>query len=113
MTANQHPDHDTIASFRKRHLQSLACLFVQVLRLCQKAGLVKLGHIALDGTKIKANASRHKAMSYGRMEKKVAELEQQVNDLLSQAEQVDNNEDDQYGKGKRCNQLPTELKFRQ
>jgi len=113
LTANQHPDHDTIADFRKRHLQSLAGLFVQVLRLCRKAGLVKLGHIALDGTKVKANASRHKAMSYGRMEKKAVELEQQVKDLLTQAEHVDENEDTKYGKGKRDNDLPDELKFKQ
>ena len=113
LTANQHPDHDTIADFRKRHLQSLAGLFVQVLRLCRKAGLVKLGHIALDGTKVKANASRHKAMSYGRMEKKAVELEQQVKDLLTQAEHVDENEDTKYGKGKRDNDLPHELKFKQ
>lgn len=113
LTANQHPDHDTISTFRKRHLRTLAGLFVQVLRLCQKAGLAKLGHIALDGTKVKANASRHKAMSYGHMEKKIAELEQQVDDLLTQAEQVDENEDAQYGKGKHGNDLPKELKFRQ
>ena len=67
LTGDQHPDHDTIATFRKRHLKALSALFVQVLRLCQKAGLVKLGHVALDGTKVKANASKHKAMSYGRM----------------------------------------------
>jgi hypothetical protein len=65
--ADQHPDHDSIASFRKRHLPELAKLFAQLLKLCQKAGLVKLGHVALDGTKVKANASKHKAMSYQRM----------------------------------------------
>lgn len=113
LTANQHPDHDTVADFRKRHLHSLSGLFVQVLRLCQKAGLVKLGHIALDGTKVKANASKHKAMSYSRMEKKAAELEQQVKDLLAQAEHVDENENAKYGKGKKGNDLPKELKFRQ
>lgn len=68
VSGDQHPDHDTIASFRQRHLQSLAGLFVQGLQLCARAGLVKLGQVALDGTKIKANASQHKAMSYGRME---------------------------------------------
>ena len=113
LTANQHPDHDTISTFRKRHLPTLAGLFVQVLRLCQKAGLVKLGHIALDGTKVKANASRHKAMSYGHMEKKVVELEQQVKDLLVKAKQVDDREDTKYGKGKNGNDFPNELKFRQ
>jgi len=67
LSANQHLDHDTIASFRQRHLSALSALFVQVLRLCQKAGLVKLGHVSLDGTKVRANASKYKAMSYGRM----------------------------------------------
>ncbi len=95
------------------HLQALAGLFVQVLRLCQKAGLAKLGYIALDGTKVKANVSRHKAMSYGHMGKKVAELEQQVKDLFNQTEHVDENEDAQYGKGKSGNDLPKDLKFRQ
>ncbi|MGB6290601.1 MAG: IS1182 family transposase [Desulfobulbales bacterium] len=113
LTANQHPDHDTIADFRKRHLKTLAGLFVQVLRLCQKAGLVKFGHIALDGTKVKANASKHKAMSYGRMEKKAAELKKEVDHLLAQAEQADMKEDALYGKGKRGGQLPKELQFRQ
>ncbi|MGB6972099.1 MAG: IS1182 family transposase [Desulfobulbales bacterium] len=113
LTANQHPDHDTIADFRKRHLKTLAGLFVQVLRLCQKAGLVKFGHIALDGTKVKANASKHKAMSYGRMEKQAAELKKEVDHLLAQAEQADMKEDALYGKGKRGGQLPKELQFRQ
>ncbi len=67
LSANQHPDHDTIAEFRRRHLSALSGLFVQVLRLCQRAGLVRLGHVALDGTKLRANASKHKAMSYGRI----------------------------------------------
>ena len=65
LAANQHPDHDTLAAFRQKHLPALAALFVQVLALCQRAGLVKLGHVALDGTKVLANASKHKAMSYG------------------------------------------------
>lgn len=113
IAANQHPDHDTIADFRKRHLKALAGLFVQVLRLCQKAGLVKFGHVALDGTKVKANASKHKAMSYGRMEKKAAELKQEVDRLLTQAEKADKEEDALYGKGGREDQLPRELQFRQ
>jgi transposase len=113
LTADQHPDHDTIASFRKRHLKALAGLFVQILRLCQKAGLVKLGHVALDGTKVKANASKHKAMSYGRMEKKAQELKAEVDRLLSQAEKTDCDEDNLYGKGKRDDDLPKELRFKQ
>ena len=71
LAANQHPDHDTICTFRRRHLEALSELFVQVLQLCQKAGLVKLGHVALDGTKVQANASKHQAMSYGRMKQEL------------------------------------------
>lgn len=113
LSANQHPDHDTIASFRQRHLSSLSELFLQVLRLCQKAGLVKLGHIALDGTKVRANASKHKAMSYGRMEKKVVELEAEVAELLRRAESADAEEDALYGKGIRGDELPEELRYKE
>jgi transposase len=113
LSANQHPDHDTIASFRQRHLSALSELFVQVLRLCQKAGLVKLGHIALDGTKVRANASKHKAMSYGRMEKKVVELEAEVAQLMKKAESVDGEEDALYGKGRRGDELPDELRYKE
>jgi len=109
----QHPDHDSIAEFRKRHLKALAGLFVQVLRLCQKAGLVKLGHVALDGTKVKANASKHKAMSYERMCKAEQELEQEVKRLLEQAEKVDGAEEQEYGQGKRGDELPAELARRE
>ena len=113
LAANQHPDHDTIAEFRRRHLDALSRLFVQVLLLCQQAGLVKLGHVALDGTKMRANASKHKAMSYGRMKEKIAELETQVQELLSEAEAVDAAEDAQHGKGRRGDELPEELRQRQ
>ena len=113
LCADQHPDHDTIAEFRKRHLKALSGLFVQVLRLCQTVGLVKLGHVALDGTKVRANASKHKAMSYGRMEKKARELEEEVARLLSEAEAVDAQEDAVYGKGKRGDELPEELRYKQ
>ena len=74
LAGDQHPDHDTISSFRKDHLPALGRLFGQVLALCKKAGLVKLGHVSLDGTKIKANASKPKAMTYSRMQKKADEL---------------------------------------
>jgi hypothetical protein len=110
LAANQHPDHDTIAEFRRRHLSALSGLFVQVLHLCQRAGLVRLGHVALDGTKLRANASKHKAMSYGRMKEKIPELEAQVAALLAEAEAVDTAEDVQ---GRRGNELPEELRFRQ
>ncbi len=113
ITADQHPDHDTIADFRKTHLKALAGLFVSVLQLCQKAGLVKLGHISLDGTKIKANASKHKAMSYGRMDKTIQQLEAEVKQLLEEAKTVDENEDARYGKGKRIEELPQDLRRRQ
>jgi transposase len=113
LTADQHPDHDTVADFRKRHLGALSGLFVEVLRLCQKVGLVKLGHVSLDGTKVKANASKHKAMSYGRMEKKAEELEAEVKRLLTEAQAVDDAEDAKYGKGKRGDELPKELRFKQ
>ena len=113
LTADQHPDHDTIAEFRKRHLKAMSGLFVEVLRLCQKMGLVKLGHVALDGTKVRANASKHKAMSYARMEKKARELEQEVARLLAEAEAIDAQEDARYGKGRRGDELPDDLRIRE
>jgi transposase len=113
ISANQMPDHSTIAEFAKVHRVALKKLFVQVLKLCQKAGLVKLGHVALDGTKVKANASKHKAMSYERMVKKEEELQAEVEELLRQAEEVDVQEDGKYGKGKRGDELPEELARRE
>jgi transposase len=112
LSGDQHPDHDSIAAFRKLHLQALSGLFMQVLRLCQKAGLVKLGHIAIDGTKMKANASKHKAMSYDRMSAAEKKLEDEVSRLLAEAERVDAEEDAQHGKGKRIDELPKELQRR-
>ena len=113
LAADQHPDHDCIAAFRQRHLPLLAALFSQVLRLCRKAGLVKLGHVAIDGTKVGANASKHKAMSYDRMGEAEKMLEEQVRGLLEEAERVDAEEDAKYGKGKRGDELPTELARRE
>ena len=113
LSADQHPDHDSIAEFRKRHLKVLSGLFLQVLRLCRRAGLVKLGHVALDGTKVKANASKHKAMSYDRMGKAEAELEKEIGELLRRAEEADAEEDAKYGKGRRGDELPEELKRRE
>ena len=100
------PDFRTIADFRKRHLQHLQELFVQVLKLCDKAGLVKLGHVAIDGSKIKANASKHKAMSYERMEARAKELEAEVEKWFSAAEATDAEEDKLYGRDKRGDELP-------
>ncbi|HEX6267182.1 MAG TPA: IS1182 family transposase [Burkholderiales bacterium] len=113
ISGDQHPDHDSIAVFRKEHLDALAGQFLQVLELCQKAGLVKLGHIAIDGTKIQANASKHKAMSYERMGDAEKKLEDEIQKLLAQAQRVDAEEDTQYGKGHRGDELPKELKRRE
>jgi transposase len=103
------PNFRTISDFRKLHLKELQQLFVQILQLCQEAGLVKLGHIALDGTKIKANASRHKAMSYGRMLKEEKRLTEEIKQLLEKAQAVDQQEDDKYGPDRRGDELPEEL----
>src|ERR1700732_5289135 len=100
------PDFRTISDFRKRHLQTLSKLFGQILQLCEKAGLVKLGHVALDGTKIKANASKHKAMSYERMEKRAAELEAEVAKWLSTAEAADAEEDKLHGHDQTGEEMP-------
>jgi transposase len=113
LSGDQHPDHDTIAEFRKRHLEALAGLFTQGLHLCKKAGLVKLGHVAIDGTKIKAHASKHKAQSYARMGETEARLKQEMEALLEQAESTDAAEDVQYGKGVRGDELPEELRRRE
>ena len=99
------PDHRTICDFRKRHLTALAGLFVQVLKLAEKAGLVKLGHVALDGTKIKANASKHKAMSYARMKQRDAELQAEVDRWLAAADAADTEEDKLHG-NKRGDEMP-------
>ena len=106
VTGMQRPDFRTISDFRKRHLQPLAALFVQVLQLCRQAGLVKLGHVALDGTKLKANASKHKAMSYGRMRSAEAALAAEVQGWLAQAEAADAAEDAEHGPERRGDELP-------
>jgi transposase len=100
------PDFRTIAEFRRRHLRALGGLFVQVLRLAATMGLVKLGHVAVDGTKIKANASKHKAMSYERMKTREAELAAEVAGWLAQAEAVDAAEDKTSGREQRGDELP-------
>jgi transposase len=92
IAANHHPDHDTLAHFRKTFLVELEDLFVQVLALAQAMKLVKLGQISLDGTKIKANASKHKALSYGHIEKLEAQLREEVQALLKKAADVDQEE---------------------
>ena len=113
VTALQKPDFRTISEFRRRHLPALGALFAQVLLLCEQAGLVKLGHVALDGTKIKANASKHKAMSYGRMKQREAELAAEVRKWLEQAELADAAEDDSLGKQRRGDELPEWVQSKQ
>ena len=113
LAANNTPDFRTISDFRKDHLAALSGLFLQVLVFCQRAGLVKLGHVALDGTKVRANASRHKAMSYKRMKEREAQLQGEVDELLRRAQEVDEEEDRRYGKDKRGDELPEELAFRE
>ena len=113
LAANNTPDFRTISDFRKDHLEALSGLFLQVLMLCQQSGLVKLGHVALDGTKVKANASRHKAMSYRRMKEKEEQLSAEVAELLRRAQETDEEEDRRYGKDRRGDELPPELAFRE
>jgi len=113
LSADEHPDHSTLSEFRKRHLSALAGLFLQALQLCQKAGLVKLGHVAMDGTKVQASASKHKAMSYGRMSEAEQKLQAEVEELLRRAEEADTAEDAKFGPGQRGDELPEELARRE
>jgi transposase len=113
VTGLARPDFRTISEFRKRHLEALAGLCVQVLELCRQAGLVKLGHVALDGSKIKANASKHKAMSYGRMVRAEAELAAEVDGWLKAAEGQDSVEDAEHGPEYRGDEPPDWMRDRQ
>jgi transposase len=106
IVALQAPDFRTVSEFRRRHLAALSALFVQVLKLCAAAGLVQLGHVALDGTKIKANASKHKAMSYAYMKEREAELQAEVDSWLKAAEAADAAEDKAYGVDRRGDEMP-------
>ena len=110
VTATEKPDFRTIALFRKTHLKALGELFAQVLRLCQKADLVKLGHVALDGSKFRANASKHKAMSYSRMGKVEPEMAAEVEKWFGAAESEDESEDTKYGADRRGDELPDWVK---
>lgn len=110
MSGDKHPDHDTICDFRRENLKQLSSLFIQVLNICKKAGLVKVGHVAIDGTKMQSNASKHKAMSYGRILKKEEQLEKEVKELLENADLTDSNEDKLFGKGVRGDEIPEYLK---
>jgi transposase len=106
VTALNRPDFRTIATFRRRHLRALGALFVQILKLCRAAGLVKLGHVALDGTKLQANASVHKAMSYRRMLEAERKLAAEVEQWFARAEASDSEEDRIHGADRRGDEMP-------
>src|SRR5271169_4089428 len=112
LAAGNEPDFRTISDFRKIHIGTLQDLFEQVLAMALECGSIKLGRVSLDGTKVKANASKHKAMSYGRMQEKQQQLKEEVQQLLEQAEAADQEEDRQQG-SKRGEELPEELQRRE
>jgi transposase len=109
LSADQHPDHDTIASFRQEHLEALAGLFVQALRLCSKAGLIQLGSIAIDGTKMLANASTRHSVSHQKLGEQEQYWQATVERLLAEAQGKDEQEDERFGKGQSAESLPEEL----
>lgn len=113
LAAGNEPDFRTIGDFRKRHLSALQGFFEQVLDVARDLGTLRIGRIALDGSKVKANASKHKAMSYGRMKEKQTQLRDEVTKLLAQAEATDAAEDAQYGADVRGDELPSELQRRE
>jgi len=113
LTGNTAPDYRSISRFRRRHLVALDDLFTQVLVLCSQAGLVKLGRVALDGTKLRASASRHKAMSYGRLGPRIEQLEAEVAAILADAEATDLAEDAEFGEDRRGDEVPPELARRE
>jgi transposase len=113
LAAGNQPDFRTISEFRRVHLKALEKLFRQVLRLALEVGALKLGRVALDGSKVKANASKHKAMSYGRMEETEKRLREEVRELLKQAEAADQEEDERYGRERQGDELPEELQRRE
>jgi transposase len=113
IAADNEPDFRTISDFRKLHLAALQGLFDQVLRITLQAGTMKLGRVVIDGSKVKANASKHKAMSYGRMQEDEKRIKEEVKRLLAQAEATDAEEDARYGRDRRGDELPPELARRE
>jgi len=113
LCAENFPAHRTIAEFRERHLDEFHKLFVQVVQIAREAGLMRLGTLAVDGTKVKASASKHKAMSYGRMKQEQERLEAEIAALTAQATQTDAAEDARYGVENQGDELPDELKRRE
>jgi transposase len=110
LAAGNQPDFRTLNSFRLRHLEALGRLFTQVLRLCEKRGLVKLRHVAIDGTRVKANASKHSAMSYGRMKQEEARIREEVEAYFRECDRVDAEEDELFGPDRRGDELPEDLR---
>ncbi len=113
LTGDAHPHFTVIAGFRRRHLEALGRLFLQVLKLCAEAGLCSLGHVSLDGTKLKANASKHSAMSYGRMKQEEERLKREIEELLRRGEESDVQEDAEQGAFRDAASLPDELRRRE
>ena len=110
LVGSERPDHSTIAQFRQDHRDALSELFVQVLQLCRDAGMAKLGHVSLDGTKIQANASKHAAMSYKRMKEAEPELAKKVEEWMARSAETDAGEDAEHGKDKRGDEMPEHVK---
>ena len=113
VTGMAKPDHSRISEFRRRHRPALSGLFAQVVTLCREAGLATLGHVAIDGTKVQANASKHAAMSYGRMKKAERELKTQIKKWFDEADAVDDEDDRRHGKGRRGDELPEWVKSKE
>jgi transposase len=109
LAAGNHPDHSRISEFRRKHLEELEDLFLQVFQICQRMGLVELGNVALDGTKVQASASKHKAMSYERMLEEEERLKEKIQEMLEEAEATDREEDERFGRENRGDELPEEL----
>ena len=113
LCGEQFPDFRTVSDFRKNHLEVFAGLFIQVLGMCREAGLVKMGHLSLDGSKYQANASKHKAMSYQRIQETEPRLEAEIAELLRRSAEIDEAEDTEYGDDARGDELPEELRRRE
>jgi len=113
LAAGEHPHFTTVNAFRLDHRDGLSALFVQVLKLCARAGLRTVGHVSLDGSKLQANASKHKSMTYGRMKDEDKRLAAEIEALLFRADQTDQQEDEQYGEGQRTDELPDEFQRRE
>ena len=113
LTGDQHPHFTVINEFRLNHLESFVDLFLQVLQLCGRTGLLDLEHVSLDGSKIEANASKHKAMSYGRMGSEIERLEKEIREFSDKAEMIDSEEDRRYGEGQEAHEISVELKRRE